>query len=246
MQGGTLEDRPRYTKSACFDPFPFPNTSDKLKAEVRAVAEELDSFRKQRQREHPDLTLTQMYNVLEKLKANEPLDKKDEEIKEKGVILILREHHEKLDRLVFQAYGWPETLSDDEILARLVALNHERAAEERRGLVRWLRPDYQIPRFGRDIDRQAAEEEGAQIAASLDLDEKARKPSFPSGAIEQTATVFAALAAVGGPLDASAIAQGFRKSKNLEKNIASVLASLARLGHIATRDGRTFSIRRVA
>lgn len=32
-----------------------------------------------------------------------------------------------------------------EILSRLVALNRERAAEEARGLVRWLRPEYQAP-----------------------------------------------------------------------------------------------------
>ncbi len=31
------------------------------------------------------------------------------------------------------------------LLTRLVALNHERAAEEKRGLIRWLRPDYQAP-----------------------------------------------------------------------------------------------------
>lgn len=29
------------------------------------------------------------------------------------------------------------------LLTRLVKLNHERAAEEKRGLIRWLRPDYQ-------------------------------------------------------------------------------------------------------
>ena len=29
--------------------------------------------------------------------------------------------------------------------ARLVALNHERAEEERRGIVRWLRPEFQNP-----------------------------------------------------------------------------------------------------
>jgi hypothetical protein len=33
----------------------------------------------------------------------------------------------------------------DDLLTRLVALNHERAAEEQRGLIRWLRPDYQAP-----------------------------------------------------------------------------------------------------
>ena len=36
------------------------------------MAEELDTHRKARQAEHPKLMLTQMYNVLEKLKAGEP------------------------------------------------------------------------------------------------------------------------------------------------------------------------------
>jgi hypothetical protein len=35
--------------------------------------------------------------------------------------------------------------NDEELLTRLVALNHERAAEEKRGLSRWLRPEYQNP-----------------------------------------------------------------------------------------------------
>jgi hypothetical protein len=34
---------------------------------------------------------------------------------------------------------------DAEILTRLVALNRERAEEEKRGLIRWLRPEYQAP-----------------------------------------------------------------------------------------------------
>ena len=41
-------------------------------------------------------------------------------------------------------------------------------------------------------------------------------------------------------------AAGFRKSKNLEKTIAGVLASLTRLGHVSTRDGKTFELRRAA
>lgn len=39
--------------------------------------------------------------------------------------------HEKLDKAVFDAYGWPHDLNDEEILARLLALNLERAAGER-------------------------------------------------------------------------------------------------------------------
>lgn len=38
------------------------------------------------------------------------------------------------------------TLTDGEILERLVALNAERAHEESEGLVRWLRPEYQKPK----------------------------------------------------------------------------------------------------
>ncbi|HWH16751.1 MAG TPA: hypothetical protein VNT77_00205, partial [Allosphingosinicella sp.] len=53
-----------------------------------------------------------------------------------------------LDAAVAAAYGWPADLPAAEIVARLVALNAERAAEEAAGHVRWLRPDYQKPRFG--------------------------------------------------------------------------------------------------
>ena len=37
--------------------------------------------------------------------------------------------HQKLDAAVFAAYGWPVTLTDDELLARLLALNLSRAAQ---------------------------------------------------------------------------------------------------------------------
>ncbi|MHB1415958.1 MAG: hypothetical protein ACYC1C_11950, partial [Chloroflexota bacterium] len=36
--------------------------------------------------------------------------------------------HRRLDEAVCDAYGWPHDLSDDEILARLLALNLERSA----------------------------------------------------------------------------------------------------------------------
>ncbi|MBZ0218046.1 MAG: hypothetical protein K8F25_15930, partial [Fimbriimonadaceae bacterium] len=245
--GGTLEDRPIYTKSRCFDPFPFPSPGDLSKAKIRAAAEELDEFRKQRQKEHRDLTLTQMYNVLEKLKLSEALDQADEAIKDKGLILILKEHHEKIDRLVAESYGWPDNLTDEEVLERLVALNYRRAAEEKRGHVRWLRPDYQVDRFGKKLDKQAVIEEGAQIPAPLDLEDTAgKKVTFPADAVSQTAAVFSALARSDGAMTVAEIAADYRKTKNLEKAISDVLASLARLGHVATKDGRKFEIKRVA
>jgi hypothetical protein len=39
----------------------------------------------------------------------------------------LADAHRKLDEAVFAAYGWPATLTDAEVLERLLALNHERA-----------------------------------------------------------------------------------------------------------------------
>jgi len=37
--------------------------------------------------------------------------------------------HKKLDAAVFAAYGWPADLRDEEILARLLALNLARAGQ---------------------------------------------------------------------------------------------------------------------
>jgi hypothetical protein len=38
--------------------------------------------------------------------------------------------HRVLDEAVFAAYGWPADLGKEKILARLLALNHERATEQ--------------------------------------------------------------------------------------------------------------------
>ncbi len=43
----------------------------------------------------------------------------------------LAQAHAALDRAVLDAYGWPHDIPDDEILARLLARNAERAAPTR-------------------------------------------------------------------------------------------------------------------
>ncbi len=143
--GGTLEDRPVYTKTRCFDTFPFPNCTDAQKETIRAVAERLDAHRKRQQELCPDLTLTGMYNVLEKLRAGEELTAEDHAIYDAGLVGVLRELHDELDEAVFAAYGWPADLADEEILGNVVSLNAQRSAEERSGVIRWLRPECQAP-----------------------------------------------------------------------------------------------------
>jgi SAM-dependent methyltransferase len=248
-----------YVKSRCFDPFPFPDCAEPMKVRIRAVAEELDAHRKACQAEHSRLTLTQMYNVLEKLRSGEALDADDERIKTEGLVLILKELHDKLDALVFEAYGWPATLTEEDILARLVALNKERAAEERAGTIRWLRPDYQIPRFGSDAERARLEEERrkardeAKAAArqgTLDIEDDLQemKPKFPTGnELAETAAVMQVLGNAEAPLPVAAICSTFSQGRQIEKRVQATVLALARLGHLASTDGgETFSLRRIA
>jgi hypothetical protein len=150
--GGFLEDRPTYNHDDCFGKFPFPDCTEKQKKKIRDIAEELDAHRKRQQAKYPDLTLTDMYNVLEKLRAIDAgklsvadISPKDKKIHDHGLIAILKQLHDDLDAAVFDAYGWPAALTDEQLLEKLVSLNHQRAAEEKRGKIRYLRPDFQCP-----------------------------------------------------------------------------------------------------
>ena len=244
-QGGTLENRPRYTKSHCFDPFPFSNPDEFTRARIAGFGEKLDALRKQVQADHPEITLTQMYNVLEKLKVGASLTRDDERVRDDGLVLVLKDYHDEIDAAVAQAYGWPVDLPEQEVLARLVALNRERAAEEARGHVRWLRPEYQIARFGSARERQE------QFEADLGLPTvpaaAKQRAAFPSGAVEQTGAVMAALATAASPLSALDVALTFRQGRKIEPQVRATLAAMARMGFIAIHDaGTRFALRRAA
>ena len=243
----TLEDRPRFINSRCFDPFPFPN-GDGLRGEsLRAIAEDLDSHRKRVLSDHPHLTLTGLYNVLEKLRAGTAptaLTSPDRRIFDDGLVLILKELHDRLDEAVADAYGWPADLADTEILTRLVALNHERAQEEANGLVRWLRPDYQIPRFGTAQQKTQLDLAGGAMRAPLAAPTRATFPADDSG---QTAAVMAALASAAAPLASDDLAMRFRQGRRVAGKVSAVLGALQRMGYVSTADaGRTWSLRRAA
>jgi hypothetical protein len=147
--GGTLEDRPRYNKSLCFDPFPFPDARPVQRAAIAAVAEELEETRKAALAETPGLTMTEIYNLRDLKRSGVALDPATETRATRARAAIVAKLHDELDAAVAAAYGWPVDLPPSEIITRLVALNAERAAEEKAGHIRWLRPDYQIPRFAK-------------------------------------------------------------------------------------------------
>ena len=76
---------------------------------------------------HDELTLTGLYNVLTALRDGRALTAKEKAIYTLGLVGVLRELHDELDAAVLAAYGWPTGLTDEEILARLLALNLARA-----------------------------------------------------------------------------------------------------------------------
>ena len=256
--GGKLGPTPRYNAYRCFETFPFPAATEAQQQRIRELGEALDAHRKRQQATHPGLTITGMYNVLEKLRSGEALTAKEKKIHDDGLVSVLKKIHDDLDAAVFDAYGWPVTLTDDEILERLVALNHERAAEEKRGLIRWLRPDFQNKGGGNvvqheidvaddtDDEEQAAAEPAAKKprrsrgAAAKSQPQCAEKPGnivkhpWPKDLAEQTRAVRTALAAHGCPVTAADVARQFKNAK--APRVEEILDTLVALGHARRTD----------
>ncbi len=114
--GTSLEDRPRYTPTTCFETFPFPEPAEGDLASISEAARRLDELRRNwldpEGASEADLkkrTLTNLYNARPTWLDNA---------------------HKKLDAAVFAAYAWPADISDEDILKNLLALNLERFEQE--------------------------------------------------------------------------------------------------------------------
>ena len=147
--GSSMKDDLRYTPSDCFETFPFPGNWETHPA-LEAAGEAYYDFRAALMVEN-DEGLTRTYN-----RFHDP-DERDPRIAR------LRQLHAAMDRAVLDAYGWTDISTDceflldyeideetwgkkkkpwryrwpdevrDKVLARLLALNAQRAAEERMG-----------------------------------------------------------------------------------------------------------------
>ena len=214
----------RYQNSRCFDPFPFPTATEAQQTHIRDLAERLDTHRKRQQSEHPKLTLTDCYNVLEKLREGTALNAKEQLTHEQGLVTVLRQLHDALDAAVAEAYGLPPTAADETILTHLCALNARRASEERAGTIRYLRPAFQNPSSAATQSTLATDgkEETTAPAAAKAAD----KLPWPKSLAEQARAVRAALAA---PTDATTLAKTF-KGANADR-VEEILETLTSLGH---------------
>jgi hypothetical protein len=136
-------------------------------------------------------------------------------------VALLREIHDGLDAAVAQAYGWPANLPESDLLARLVALNKTRAAEESRGVVRWLRPEYQNPGGVADETVPLAVVVAKKPVAAL-------KAPWPTALPEQAQAIAATLAARSEPATPAQVARMFSRAKT--SRVTEILETLASLG----------------
>ena len=270
---------PRYSKSRTFDPMPFPicERSDNSEASLTELGDHLDSFRKERLAEHDFLTMTALYNVLERERELEngcdvpPLSAKEKDIHEAGLVSVLKDIHDDIDRAVFEAYNWADLVpalvgkpgatmpsphktpaqevAEEELLTRLVALNQERAAEERRGTVRWLRPDYQIPKLGHKVKTP---EDVKQVEAQLVVPAPADgKPAWPKDEMDRISIVRDMLSRASGPVAPETLSVAFRgknsarRAKGVEKALQTLVAAgVAQQGIDGEDDSSRFFISR--
>ena len=264
---GRLEDRPRYQNALTFDPFPFPALltdpspgapAAALLERLRDLGARLEALREDRLGADRKLTLTGLYNRLERrreaLAGAGPLTEDERDDHARHHVPLLAEIHDEIDRAALHAYGWGEladalvgrpgaTLpsarkapdqdaAEEELLRRLVALNRERREEEARGHVRWLRPDYQAPRLGR---RAAG---GAQGELDTLPAPPAERRPWPSERRAQFSAVRDLLAEADAPAGADAVARGFggRASRRRRDRVAEVLATLSDLDLVVRDD----------
>ncbi len=262
---------PRYSKSRTFDPMPFPAFEEAgAEGEILSrLGDRLDAFRKDRIGEHDFLTVTSLYNALERERRLDndcdvpPLSDEERDIHEAGLVSVLKEIHDDIDRAVLRAYGWVDLIpalvgkpgatapsrhktpeqeeAEAELLSRMVMLNRERAKEERSGTVRWLRPDYQIPELR---DKATALQEAEQIEADLAAPEPADgRPAWPRNELARIRVVRDMLGRAATPLAVEDLSAAFRgrrsvgRMKGVEKVLQTLVAAGVARQEIDERDG---------
>ncbi len=185
---------------------------------------------------------------------------KEKTIHTQGLVGVLKELHDELDAAVLQAYGWTLRQAQgerggatgerfgDELLTRLVALNAQRALEEKTGKVRWLRPEFQNLAFKASDKLLSNQELSARISYGLQADlmpENASKPihnskttvqPWPATLPLQVSATAQLLASATTALSLPEIEASFKSKGPWKKGLPRILETLEALGR-ARREG---------
>jgi type II restriction/modification system DNA methylase subunit YeeA len=144
--GTSLEDRPRYTSTTTFETFPFPDglapdipatayADDPRAIRIAKAAKELDEKRRA-WLNPPDLVAIEPEvapGYPDRILPKD--DKAAATLRTRTLTNLYNERpawldnlHQALDRAVAAAYGWPEDISTEDALARLLTLNLKRSS----------------------------------------------------------------------------------------------------------------------
>jgi hypothetical protein len=99
-ESSTLEDRPRYTTTSCFESFPWPQPGSAERIEIGSIAKTLIE-RRQAICVEKEIGLTVLYNQVEE-----------------GAWAHLADLQRHLDEAVARAYGWPASVAHDSVEAK--------------------------------------------------------------------------------------------------------------------------------
>jgi type II restriction/modification system DNA methylase subunit YeeA len=143
----------RYTPTTCFETFPFPQPTEEQRAAIADAAKNLDTLR-ERWLNPPEWTREEILEFPGSIDGPWTRYVREADARGIGLVryprLVAKDSsvqaqlskrtltnlynqrptwldlaHRRLDEAVFASYGWSPTLSDDEILANLLALNLE-------------------------------------------------------------------------------------------------------------------------
>jgi hypothetical protein len=223
---------PRYNSTRTFQPFPFPDPTPEQRARIEHLGDAVYAHREARRALNPALTLTDLYNVAEALREGRALTPREQATFEDGAVGVLAEIHADLDRAVSEAYGWPAGTDDEEAVERLALLNADRAADEARGQVRYIRPAFQNPGAGTQTALDVS-------AATATVNTASGKQPWPSSTSERVVAVRQAVTRLARPAPASEIAARFTRARAAD--VADVLAALDALGLVQRTADGTYS-----
>lgn len=233
---GEYEREAVYVKGVCFDAFPFPDPNGALAAEIGMLAEELDAARARALYDGDSLTMTGLYNARARIGRGEPLSDSERAIYEQGRVGIMDHLHQRLDQLVSRAYGWPDDLTDSQIVERLIGLNQARADKEAQGEVQFLRPIYQTGKVRK----------GAFKPSQPALPASREKPLLPEEPGVLASSLLAILRRQGIPMSPTDLADAFEGSRpRARRLITHTLKVLAVAGSVQMTDAGWFAPRRM-
>jgi hypothetical protein len=186
-----------------------------------------------------DLTLTGIYNVLQALREGRPLTAKEKHIHSAALVGVLKTLHDELDAAVLGAYGWADlqaalaanpasaecATAQGELLARLVALNARRAAQEAAGHVRWLRPAFQNPQSKQELPAQVQQGLEVDFAYKTASTPVAARP-WPASLPAQVKAVVQVLASSPTPLSLAQLQSAFTGRGQWHKSLPTLLQTL--------------------